>query len=285
MRSTYVSANGVLVSDETVDTVIYSLPRLGSGISRDVYALSDTEVLKVSNSHHGYAGGNDTEVAAWHTVAEEDRRYFAAVLAHSPSFRWIVAERLAYTQCDLKYEGIYSTLPNGSYIDHDSLEEMLAVAETYGIGDLHDRNYGVRFDGTYAMLDYACNEERDRCDCGSHGCADCHPGGCECGDWRNCVHEATLCSHRGTYCMGTAVTYRRASLFGFARTTRDKKRVCRACQKPATDQQEQVQQVPGQRSMFRGGWAAWDRMVPRTAALPQSAALPNASVRGWVRIY
>lgn len=211
--STYVSQDGkILVSHETLPTLLRTLEELGAGVSRTVYAISDTEVLKYAHNRNSHAGNNRTEWDSYHRIAESDRHYFAACYAISDDGVWMVSERAAGSAYDL-----------GSDFGDDPWD-AIQTAEDYGISDLHDGNYGFRADGSALILDYAMGEDSycEPCGCGEHDCEDCWPDGCDCSTWHGC--RETLCSR----CVRkNAHRYASRSWFGFV--PRKGSKVCSDC--------------------------------------------------------
>lgn len=212
--STYVSKDGnVFVSDETLPTLIGTLEELGQGVSRQVFAISDTEVLKYAYNIHSHAGNNRTEWDAFHRIADCDRIYFAECYAISEDGRWMVSERAEGTAYDL-----------GNDFGEDPWE-AISVAEGYGISDLHDGNYGFRADGSALILDYAmdsASDYADDCGCWEHECGDCFPDGCDCGSFDGC--NETLCSR----CVARPA-FKRASRSWFGFVKREGSLVCSHC--------------------------------------------------------
>lgn len=148
--TSFVSEDGILISDETLSEILPTLDMLGEGISRKVYALSDSEVLKVGFNSGNWFGDNSTEAKLWFSLDESDRKHFAEVYAHSPSYKWIIAERA------------YCTLENCECSSHqkdyeDSLDATIDVGQDHNVSDLHYGNVGHRADGSYLLIDYAAN--------------------------------------------------------------------------------------------------------------------------------
>lgn len=113
------------------------------GVSRKVYFLGDDAVLKVDMGP-SYAGGNHTELELWDRLDDEDRPYFAAILAADPGGHWLVQERVLIAD-------EHEEDPN------DTPEELEDIACKYGVRDLHCGNWGRRLDGHPVLVDYAFN--------------------------------------------------------------------------------------------------------------------------------
>lgn len=173
MDCVYVSNEHGYITSETFRSVAAIAEYIGAGVSRDVYDLGDV-VLKVSNGNK-YAGDCSTEVSAWNQIAIDDRKHFATVYAADPDGKWLIMEKVAGTWDRLRYD---------SETDRDSYDEAIACAESYGIGDLHGGNIGVRYNGTVCIIDYAFTDEREgdynECQCFEHDCRRCMPDGCDC---------------------------------------------------------------------------------------------------------
>lgn len=184
-------------TDTAKHLMSYGLDILGSGVSRDVYALSDRLVLKVRNDNCPYemhSEANRNEVALWEDLSEEEREQgtFAKIYAWSEDYEWLIMERI-------------SEIGHGW---HDRTEEDRDLMSRYGVGDMHDENYGARHDGTFAVIDYALNTEAldgdfGHCSCFNCTCQRCWPDGCECETFDGCHYR----SHKCEVCSG----YRRSA--------------------------------------------------------------------------
>lgn len=267
----------VLVSDDNVYALTASLTRLGSGVSRRVYALTDDLVLKICYANRG-AGGNLSEAAAWEEIEGTDNAdYFARCFAVSPDGGWLIAERVLGSLHD-------SSAPEACGNPGEAKDDAARAARSLGVGDLHDGNLGWTVDGRCVVIDYAFNNHAGRmeayqesapsfCGCGDCQCARCYPDGCDCGVLEGCRRETCQgCwndpaiprrSHEDGVAMGSAV-----SAFGFVRgpvvplcpfhlATNHK----RAKPVLLTDAARPVA-FPGQVAMFAGGWAKWDAILP-----------------------
>jgi hypothetical protein len=112
-----------------------NLDRLGSGVSRTVYAIDDKSVLKVlrdpTYSH------NRTEVETYKKFGNTPNgKYLGKVLAADPSGHWLVMEKV---RCGLQ----------------DTPDAASRAARRMGISDLHRGNFGKRANGTAVVIDYA----------------------------------------------------------------------------------------------------------------------------------
>lgn len=180
---------------------------LGSGVSRRVFALSETLALKVDNlsDSWAHAGSNETE---WNTYQDLCDRgagdLVAKIHAHADDFSWLIVERVEGTAEDLGRE-------DGFYDVRRTLQSE------YGIGDLHDGNMGRRHDGSWVAIDYAyigggammsdseacdcedCNMPSE-CECFNCDCDRCWPEGCGCETFEGCkMTRCEMCEHKGNH--------------------------------------------------------------------------------------
>lgn len=237
--------SGVFVSDRfgiidngNAHELANRLPYVGEGATRTAYDLGDV-VIKIDNGYNRRCGNSANEANVWETLSYEDRRYFAEVFASGEG--WIIMEKVS----DL--------VAYSSSYDYAEYTEACRVARSYGIGDLHDYNVGVRADGSVCIIDYAYEADTPShitaslCECYEHDCRACYPEGCEC-----------CCSaHQGsegcepfygcneTLCSLCLDQYARAehwpSLFGFVQP--HAVQVCEGCN---PDHVREVRQIKGQ---------------------------------------
>lgn len=123
--------------------MLRTLPKLGSGVTRDIYALSETRVLKVARSHSEYE-------AEWGIGANRDEwrnhdRFacfglFASLIERAPDFRWMVQER-----CEPITRAEYLRIP----------AETIGLLHSFGIEDTHLDNFGRNRFGDVVMIDFA----------------------------------------------------------------------------------------------------------------------------------
>lgn len=161
---------------------------LGSGVSRDVYKLSDALVLKVANGCSGYGihdNANANEIALWESLSEDERNSgtFARIFAYSEDAEWIISELIPFI---------------GEGWGSRSADNMELIRK-YNVTDLHGDNYGQRHDGSFAILDYGANSEgsagtyREPCECCECSCQECWPEGCQCEPFEGCHYHEYRC--------------------------------------------------------------------------------------------
>lgn len=120
------------------------LRKLGEGVSRKVYALSETTVIKIDKGvlngfNDGFQAQCASEVNVWNNASEEQREYLAAIIDSGKG--WIIAERALQTVSQMLGEG-------GREIGHTLTTET-------GIRDLHIHNIGYFGKGRFKIIDYA----------------------------------------------------------------------------------------------------------------------------------
>lgn len=161
---------------------------LGSGVSRDVYKLSDSLVLKVANGCEGFGihdNANANEIALWESLSESERDSgtFARIFAYAEDSEWIISELIPYI---------------GEGWSNQSADNRELIRK-YEVSDLHADNYGMREDGSFAILDYGANSEGSegsfvQCSCCACSCRKCNPEGCECEPFEGCHYHAYRCA-------------------------------------------------------------------------------------------
>lgn len=139
-----------MITTAEVRTVTSSHDALGSGVSRTVYLLDDTTVLKVAHKHgcqcHNPIRSNKAEWMLWNKVkGTPDEVYFFQPLERSRDFRAV------------KFERAKGTINRVRAFDDQSYRNAKRACERLGVYDLHGENFGVREDGSVACLDYADN--------------------------------------------------------------------------------------------------------------------------------
>ena len=170
-----------------------AFPYLGSGVSREVYALSDNYVLKIAKTPDSFAGGNREEVKFCESLSEEEMHLVAKVYIAADDYSWIISERIESLEEDCERDGNFHEVRN-------ALTEL-------GVRDLHPANMGRREDGTWCAVDYgyqgagwiadsvngghcSCDDcNIPSCDCGLCECDICAPEGCICDEWEGCNRE------------------------------------------------------------------------------------------------
>ena len=179
----------VTLSSETPLSQIeeFGLQFLGSGVSREVYKLSESHVLKVQTDAWGvHETANANEVALWQALTEEERDAgtFARVYLWADDYSWVISELIPHIGRD-----------NRTAADRE-------LYKRFGVGDLHGGNYGTREDGSWAIIDYGVSGERgsrqgratgsNRCSCGLCG---------GCGMTKSTVHRTCAeCGEHSNYC-------------------------------------------------------------------------------------
>jgi len=112
------------------------LPRLGAGAFRSVYALSDTEVLKVDHADRGGYGSCEQETKTFNALAGSHvSRFLAPVLDSGKG--WLIMAR-AHGYRTLSYAQV---------------REVTDALSPCGIGDLHDGNVAL-LNGSPVATDY-----------------------------------------------------------------------------------------------------------------------------------
>jgi len=141
------------MSNPHADAIAYE-NLIGTGGSRDVYALGDGTVLKVDSNPDEGIGNCQTEAAVWAAVAgTPDADLFAPVLAHGAG--WLV---MAEADCDR-----FSAADADAWISAH-YDRLIAL----GVDDITIHNVG-RIGGRFVVVDYAYPV--DLCDC--KFCPDC----------------------------------------------------------------------------------------------------------------
>lgn len=144
-----------------------NLTKIGSGSSRDVYALSDTLVVKVAKGGTGIKQ-NENEIRIWNLVDYSFpyyKRSFAAVAikeCHWKDF-YIVMERLDKGVSSSLFNtkairawrtGKHETMHSTSKRIFKHVQDTDDNAFTNNIADISVRNMGVSRNGVVKMLDY-----------------------------------------------------------------------------------------------------------------------------------
>lgn len=116
-------------------------PRLGGGVSRDVYDLGDGNVVKVAKWHGGT--DNTDEIDLWKRVAgTENAKFFAPIIAADKSGRWLVMKKA-------------DTPPLGDNIAGEEIVSRLRdVISKFGLFDIHYGNVGT-INNQPVLIDYA----------------------------------------------------------------------------------------------------------------------------------
>lgn len=128
----------------SVDTS--TLPYLGAGISRSVWAIDDSAVIKEERGRRRTS--NVSEWTVWQMVKDTPQEsYFARVFAYSESGR-IIMERVTCLDYLDKYElqDLWSKIAKAK-----------DVAMSLDITDLHRGNLGLRADGSVCIIDYGAH--------------------------------------------------------------------------------------------------------------------------------
>lgn len=119
--------------------------RIGSGASKDVYALNDDYVLKV---HTGWVNQIATEVAIWLAASEDDRQYFAPIVQWADDFSWSIQRRCT----PVEYEDVHDPLDH--YNIRSECEPLMeATVRHHNLRDIDDNNLGW-LDGRMVAIDY-----------------------------------------------------------------------------------------------------------------------------------
>ena len=121
------------VSSWKLEYVHKTLPFINAGSSRSVYALSETEVLKMAMGEKGTTQ-NATEYKLFHSASPEVKEVLAKVLEpHDEEFQWIVMEKVktfASEEEFHKYLGLSqedaSFLFSSFCFQHDTIEKIKA---------------------------------------------------------------------------------------------------------------------------------------------------------------
>lgn len=189
--TTYYSESGLLVTDETYRGLIPSLRKLGAGVSRTVYALSETEVLKVANVRNSFAGNNQSEWDAYFDLEGTDLgQYLARCIAIADDGEWMVSERIVATFDD----GNPFSDPDIATTANESKREFLTsiarLLGSAGIADLHGGNVGWRADGTAVVVDYAFNSGVNA-DASSYNSEECECSLCRKNAWHGMGQTCT----------------------------------------------------------------------------------------------
>ncbi len=95
LPTTYVVGNTVISSKEDAEKVASMSPRLGAGVSREVFDLGNA-VLKISRrDKREWAGDcNITEAQTWANSPRDIRRHLAPVLAADPEGSWLIMAKV-----------------------------------------------------------------------------------------------------------------------------------------------------------------------------------------------
>lgn len=124
---------------------------LGAGISRTVFVLNTTQVIKFGSEEV-----NQREVTRWESVrGTSAEKYFFPVLSHAEDYSWIIMERAV----DTVNNALKMSRASKDYQQkYDKVYNFGAEVNKLGVVSVHDNhsgNIGVRSDGTWAFLDYA----------------------------------------------------------------------------------------------------------------------------------
>lgn len=166
---------------------------LGSGVSREVYAISDTLVIKMMRENysggHEWAGNNEGEIAFYNNLDDCDKNLVAKCFAIADDGSWLISERVAYVAEEIGMD-------SDAFEVREQLEDM-------GMGDLHPGNMGQREDGTWCAIDYAFSggvqfgDGIYSCDCFVCECQNCFPEGCGCETFDGCkMTRCEMCSSK-----------------------------------------------------------------------------------------
>jgi hypothetical protein len=158
----------IVVNDETVPLLAQDLEaseqRLGQGVSRFAYGLSDDFVLKVARLTHHHEI-NLAEAALWAAVEDTDAaRFFAPIHALSPSGQWIVMTRVKHTYNDLHdladpppYTQNPVIRDRANAHVNQALAALAKIHPDLYVSDTHHGNIGETADGEFKWMDYAEN--------------------------------------------------------------------------------------------------------------------------------
>lgn len=120
----------------------HGLQKLGNGVSRTAYALSDTKVIKVEalNAHGQFDAQCASEKARWDGASADERRYLAEI--YDAGKGWIVMERATKVLKNFDVE-------TSGLVCRD-------LRTTTRIGDLHPGNIGYfAKTASFKVIDYA----------------------------------------------------------------------------------------------------------------------------------
>lgn len=182
---------------------------IGSGVSRTVFEVDENLVLK-QERNNDVAGGNRTEYECFHSVEQDERKFFAAPLIIADDDSWMLSERV---------EGVVGDLDPGEVSQND-VRAIDQISRRYGISDLHYFNVGYDSDGSLKMIDYAANgingygfsfgSSFNGCGCYECGCNVCEVFTCNCPTLEGCNETVcAACARRWNECNDMIKGYRR----------------------------------------------------------------------------
>lgn len=117
-------------------------PRLGGGVSRDVYDLGDGYVIKIAK-HADFSDYNTDEIDLYkRATGTKYEQYFAPIVAADSSGRWLVMEK-----ADMSGERDIN-------LGRQIVDDLHEVIREYNLYDIHVGNVGI-IDGKSVLIDYA----------------------------------------------------------------------------------------------------------------------------------
>lgn len=112
--------------------------RIGSGVYRTAYRISDDLVVKIAHDMDDDDHlCSKNEVDLYKVLPKADKPYFARPFIWANDYSWVVYEYIPDVDTGLS-----------------NLDAVLDMKRKHHVSDVHDENVGMRPDGTPCIIDY-----------------------------------------------------------------------------------------------------------------------------------